>query len=210
MGACKNDNNKENYIIATFNIYTENIYGNVRIINSFEHFKGKKSDIQLNDLKKYESNQEKIKDCEIYINNQRIPFNFFHKFNKKGEYTIKYKFNQILTNISFMFAECELLTEINLSHFISKYVRNTSYMFFGCSSLSYLNFTKFDCTNIIYMNNMFDFCSSIINLDLSNLNTKNVVDMSFMFRGCIGLTNLDLTNFNTKNVIKMNSMFDYK
>ena len=208
MGVCNSYNNKENYILATFYINDKNVNNDIRIINSSDQYKENNVyKIEFNDLKKYESNEAKIKDCEIYINNRLIPFNYFHKFNEIGEYIIKYKFNQILTNTSFMFAGCEYLTEIKLSNFISKYVTDTSYMFFYCKSLAHLNFTNFDSSNVIYMNNMLDSCFSIVNLNLSHLNTQNVVDMSHMFERCLLLSNLDLTNFNTKNVNKMNSMF---
>ena len=62
-------------------------------------------------------NEEEIKKCEIRINNQLIPFNYFFKFTNKGNYTIKYSFNNYLTNMSFMFNKCSSLTNINLSNF---------------------------------------------------------------------------------------------
>ena len=48
-------------------------------------------------------NEEQIKYCEIFINNIKINFNYYHFFEKKGNYTIKYVFKKVLTNINHMF-----------------------------------------------------------------------------------------------------------
>ena len=37
-------------------------------------------------IKEDEKNEEEIKKCEIRINNELIPFNYFYKFKKKGKY----------------------------------------------------------------------------------------------------------------------------
>ena len=79
--------------------------------------------------KEYE-NEIEIKDnCEIRINDELIPFSYFHKFNKKGKYKIKYTFLLNLTKTDFMFSECRSLTNIDLSNFNNKNVKYMSYMF---------------------------------------------------------------------------------
>ena len=59
---------------------------NIRIINSYEQ------SIRENKSYYYEEEKEneiEIKNnCEIKINNELIPFSYFHQFNKKGKYTI--------------------------------------------------------------------------------------------------------------------------
>ena len=79
-------------------------------------------------------NEEEIKKCEIRINDELIPFNYFHKFNNKGKYIIKYNFNNYLTKTNYMFSWCSYLTNINLSNFNTQNVTNMSLMFYGCSS----------------------------------------------------------------------------
>ena len=49
----------------------------------------------IKDENKY-INEEEIKEkCIIEINNKIIPFTYYYKFNKKGKFTIKYRFNGI-------------------------------------------------------------------------------------------------------------------
>ena len=76
--------NNNNYIIAEFDIKEDN--QNIRIINSYENY------IRENNFKfeKEYENEKEIKDnCEIIINDELIPFSYFHKFNKKGKYMSK-------------------------------------------------------------------------------------------------------------------------
>ena len=58
-------------------------------------------------------NEEQIKQCEIRINDELIPFNYFHKFINKGKYIIKYYFNNYLTKTNYMFCGCSSLTNID-------------------------------------------------------------------------------------------------
>jgi len=159
------------------------------------------------EIEKELMNEEEIKRCEIRINNQLIPFNYFFKFTNKGKYIIKYSFNNYLTNTNHMFYGCSSLTNINLSNFNTKNVKDMSFMFFYCSSLTNINLSNFNTKNVKYMSCMFSDCSSLTNINLSNFNTQNVKDMSGMFNGCSSLTNINLSNFNTQNVTDMDCMF---
>ena len=124
---------------------------------------------------KEKENEKEIKDnCEIRINDKLIPFSYFHKFNKKGKYTIKYIFKNNITKANCLFYDCSSFTNIDLSNL------NTN--------------------NVTNMSDMFNECKSLININLSNFNTNNAKDMSCMFRGCSSLTNIDLSNFNTNNL----------
>ena len=144
----------QNCIIGELDIKEDN--KNIRIINSYEQF------IREYKFIKYEKeneNEKEIKDnCEIIINDELIPFSYFHKFNKKGNYTIKY----ILKNK----------------------ITKTNNMFNGCSSLTNINLSNFKTHNVTNMRSMFNGCSSLTNINLSNFNTQNVTNMSYMFNGC--------------------------
>ena len=75
-----NYNNKNNYIIAEFEIKNDN--ENIRIINSYEQYNRER--IFKKDYKKEYENEKEIKDnCEIYINDKLIIFSYFYKFYKK-------------------------------------------------------------------------------------------------------------------------------
>ena len=124
-----------NYIIGEFDIKEDN--QNIRIINSNEQAnrKGK----FYNKKKEYE-NEIEIKDnCEIRINDKLIPFSYFHKFNKKGIYKIKFTFLLNIAKTDYIFYRCSSLTNIDLSNFNTNIVNNMSCMFRGCSSLININ-----------------------------------------------------------------------
>ena len=112
-----------------------------------------------------------------------------------------------VTNMSYMFAHCNNLTSLDLSGFNTTNVTDMSWMFGYCSRLTSINLSYFNTANVTDMYCMFASCSSLTSLDLSNFNTENVTNMSTMFFGCSSLTSLDLSNFNTENVTDMGAMF---
>ena len=194
----------DNYIFGEINIKKENINKNIRIINSYEEYMRINIDYKFNQKL---MNEKQIKDCEIKINNELIPFNYKFKFKNEGIYIISYKFNNNLTNINHMFYGCDSLTYLNLTNFNDKNVTDMSYMFYGCNSLFYLNVSNFNPVNAIDMNHMFCDCYSLTHLDLSDFNIQKVIDMSYMFHGCNSLDKLELVKFNTENVTNMCYMF---
>ena len=163
-----NDDNKKkynnnNYIIASLHIKSEDINKDIRIINSYEEFSKTGSVIKDNIYK----NENEIKRCIIKINDILIPFNYFHKFYSEGVYNVKYLFNVKINNVDLMFANCNLLIDIDLSNFNSDNVTNINGMFFGCSSLTQINLSNFNTNKVIDMHNMFN--------GTYNLQRKNVI-----------------------------------
>ena len=178
---------------------------NIRIINSYEQSNREE---KFEEYKKENENEKEIiENCEIRINDKLIPFSYFHKFNKKGKYTILYIFKKKITKTIFMFNFCKSLTKINLSNFNTDNVKNMSCMFWGCSSLTNINLSNLNTFHVTNMSSMFGHCASLIKINLSNFNTDNVKDMSSMFFGCKSLSNINLSIFNTENVINMSGMF---
>ena len=225
--------NEYNFITGEIEIKEEDVNKEIRIINSYENFKRENNWINNIDEYKY-VNKKEIENCIININNRRIPFSYYHKFERTGIYEIKYIFKSNINSLSCMFWGCESLTKLNLSYFNTYDSTNMFCMFRGCSSLSNLDLSSFrtqnvtnmvslfsNCTslssinisnfntlNVIDMRSMFRKCKSLEKLDLSHLNTQNVINMSYMFEGCNSLSYLNLSNFNAQNVIYMNYMFD--
>ena len=120
------------------------------------------------------------------------------------------KINVVNTlDASYMFHECENMTNIDLNNFDTSKVVDMSGMFSHCSSLSSLNLNNFDTSNVVNMSSMFDECTSLITLNLENFDTSNVTNMSSMFWKCTSLSSLKLSNFNTSKVISMVNMFGY-
>ena len=194
-----NTEKNKNYIIAEIFIKKENVNKNIRIINSCD------------------KNEDEIKKCEIKINNKIIPFNYFYKFESEGKYIIQYSFKNNINETCFMFSDCELLTNIDLSNFNTYNVTKMGFMFCGCTSLTNINLSNFNANNISDMFGIFFGCSSLNNIDLSNLNTNNISKMGSMFWGC---SSLKKENIITKNeiirnikinqpTIKVNIVYDF-
>ncbi len=89
-----NFENKKNSIIAEINIDHNSINKYIRIINTLENNKRFYGWADREDDDKY-SNEEEIKDnCIIKINDKIIPFNYYYKFNKIGNFKIEYLFKK--------------------------------------------------------------------------------------------------------------------
>ena len=193
---------RDNYIIAEIYIKDENVNNNIRIINSYEEiYKNCKLENELR-------NEKEIKECQIKINDEIIPFNYCYKFKNKGKSIIKYTFKNFLTSTIYMFYECSSLTSIDLSNFNTQNVTDMEYMFSKCSSLKYIDLSNFNTQKVTNMRCMFNKCSSLKHIDLSNFNTANVTNMVYMFEECSSLASIDLSNFNTQNVTDMGYMFN--
>ena len=196
-----------NYICSEVDINSNNISKDIRIINSFEEFKRENKNIKIT-LEQNELNEEEIKkNCDIYINGKKIPFSYFHKFDKEGTYKIIYSFKNKIKNLNAIFAECNKLTKIDFSKFDSKEVINTAFMFLDCALLTKLTLSNFITMNVTNMKFMFFGCKSLLSLDLSNFITSNVTNMEFMFYGCDSLSEFNLSKFNTEKVENMAFMF---
>ena len=203
-----NNNHSElptNYIKSELNIDNININKKIQIINSYEEFQ--KNNNILDNNSKYSNEKEIKNNCEIRINGEKIEFSYYHTFNEKGNYKIEYIFKKKIEKINHIFAECNELTNIDLSNFNSQNIKEMNYMFYKCENLTELNLSNFNTENIYNMKYLFYECKSLKELNISSFNTKYVYDMSNMFNGCNSLTNLDLSNFNTINVCYMNRMF---
>ena len=172
----KNDNiNNNNYIIAKIEIKEQDVKKNIRILNSYEE---SMRSWNIKDIKNEYKNEEQIKKCQIQINDQIIPFNYFYQFKSKGKYTIKYSFNNDITNIAYVFCECSKLIDINLSNFNTNNVTDMRYMFYKCSSLTIINLSNFNTNHVTNMRGMFDGCSklrkeNVITKDKKILNELN-------------------------------------
>jgi len=223
----------DNYILAEVYIEENNVNKDIRIINSYEETTSKESSKDYLFSGEDIRNEKEIKECQIEINDELIPFNYFYQFKNKGKYIIKYFFQNYLTSTVCIFNKCENLIFIDLRSFNTSNVTDMSYMFKECKKLKeIIGINKNKATNL---NSMFKGCFELECLDLSNFDTKNVTDLSLMFsccyklKGIIGLnefiTNkvinmtgmfrlcneleyLDLSSFDTSNVIDMSGMFN--
>ena len=148
----------ENYIISTSEIKNENRLNN--IISSYERYyeiQGYGTISPTFPPQKELSNEEQIRNSEIFINGTNIGFEHKYKFEAKENYTLIYKFNQPLTSVAFLFYYCSEIISIDLSHFDSRYINDTRSMFEQCTSLRFINFTNFKTENVVNMKSMFNY-----------------------------------------------------
>ena len=200
-------NKNDNFIIGEIKIKLDDINKDINIINSFENSQRENIYTNEEDYLKYMNEREIIDNIEIKINKKSIPFSYNYRFEKEGNYTIKYTFKKNLTKTNYLFYGCSSIINLDLSNFNAQDVIDMSHMFSNCFSLTSINLSNFNTKNVNNMKDMFGFCNSLPILDLSNFNTQNVTDMSYMFSLCKLLTNLKISNFDTKNVNDMSNMF---
>jgi len=135
---------------------------------------------------------------ELCVNNKLCKFKKYFKPEKEGKYNIKLKFNNSLTDCSYMFAGCNNIINIDFTTFSTKNINNMEYMFCGCKFKS-INLFSFDTQNVINMNHMFYDCSNLNELDLSSFDTRKVLNMDKMFGNCSNLKCINLSFFDVKN-----------
>lgn len=112
-----------------------------------------------------------------------------------------------VTNMQYMFQDCESLEALDLSTFNTENVTNMYGMFQFCKSLKSLNLSSFNTSKVKQMEYMFQNCESLTALDLSRFNTENVKNYEHMFHSCKSLTALDLSSFNSKEILNTSIMF---
>ena len=112
-----------------------------------------------------------------------------------------------VTDMSYMFSNCESLTSLDLSTFNTSKVTSMAVMFWGCTNLTSLDLSSFNTSNVTSMQSMFGHSNNLTILDLSGFDTHNVTVMYEMFSDCWQLKTLDLRGFNTSKVTSMRAMF---
>ena len=145
-----------------------------RIINSYENWKKENPDeYEWNkDSVNATPNEEKIKQSDIYINDEKINFSYYYTFPKNGIYKIKYAFKDILTSINFLFYKCGSITSLDFSEFKGEYLTNMGCAFTFCNSLTSLNLSKFNTSKVKNMRFLFHNCSSLtFKMKFKNKNT---------------------------------------
>jgi surface protein len=132
--------------------------------------------------------------------------------NYKNEENLKIKLiANNLTDMSYMFHECTVLTSIgNNSTLDTSNVTNMSYMFYNCNSLTNLScISKWITSNVKDISYMFYSCSSLKKLpDISNWDTAKVTTLDNLFEYCTSLSSLpDISKWNISNVTTINYLF---
>lgn len=159
----------------------------------------------------YSSNNSTLYIAPMYGNmvytGEHCDFMFFNCRNLLGIDGMK-NFNTSNTkDMSFMFAGCINLENLDLSNFDTSNVTDMKFMFFECKMLTNLNISNFDTSNVTDMHCMFTRCKSLKCLNLSKFNTSNIRDMSKMFQRCESLEILYTPEFDESSKINVEGMF---
>lgn len=113
-------------------------------------------------------------------------------------------------NIQYMistFNGCNNLTELNCSTWNTGKVYNLQLAFLNCKSLETIPVRDWDTRSLMYMDKAFAYCTSLTNLDVSKWDTSKVVEMTSVFYQCSSLKTLDVSKWKTSNVIRADSLF---
>ena len=88
-------------------------------------------------------------------------------------------------------------------------VTNMGWMFTNCNKLTSLDVSHFNTSKVIYMNQLFSGCIGLTSLDLSSFNTSNVtIKMSSMFYNCYNLRTIYVgSGWSTAAVTSSTNMF---
>ena len=113
-----------------------------------------------------------------------------------------------VTNMSYMFYNCSVLTSLDVSGFNTSKVTNMKSMFAGCNKLTSLDVSKFNTSKVTNMAGTFANCNKLTSLDVSKFNTSKVTDVHSMFYRCYEIKTLDLSSFDTSRVTNMKGMFE--
>ena len=122
--------------------------------------------------------------CELLIKDKTSELQEFSDNNDEKEIKIILIEKKFISDMSYMFANCELLSSLqDISKWKTNNVTNMSSMFFNCKSISSLpDLSKWNTDNVTNMSSMFSNCQTLLSLpDISNWNTNNVTDMSYLF-----------------------------
>ena len=113
-------------------------------------------------------------------------------------------------NIQYMIATfdgCNNLTELNCSTWNTSKVYNMQLAFYNCNSLETIPVRDWDTRSVMYMDKAFGNCTSLVNLDVSKWNTSKVVELTNTFYHCSSLKTLDVSKWKTSNVLRADSLF---
>ena len=114
------------------------------------------------------------------------------------------------SNIQYMIATfdgCNNLTELNCSTWNTGKVYNMQLAFYNCNSLGTIPVRDWNTKNVMYMDKAFGNCTSLVNLDVSKWDTSKVVELTNTFYHCSSLKTLDVSKWKTSNVLRADSLF---
>ena len=153
------------------------------------------------------------KNCSLIINGEIEELKEEYQLSDKNTElnVILLKENDEITDMSYMFYECENLLSISdESKWKTDKVTDLSYMFYNCASLETLpkNLENLGTSNVKNMTYMFSGCKLLSKLNVKNWKTDKLEDMGYLFNGCENLENIyGISEWKTSKVENMCYLF---
>ena len=198
------DFTKENFLKSNF--FKENEENTFSIFYKINHPCER---IRLFGSKFCENNKNKCQICIDFVEMDLMEF--YVTNNNLNELKVVLSLNKEVTDLSYIFYECDMLKKIDDFHKLNlKKVTSLSNMFYGCSSLESLpDISNWNTQNVEDMSYMFYACSSLKEIpDISNWDTSKVTNISNIFSQCTQLKFLpDISKWNTKKISDMSYIF---
>ena len=106
-----------------------------------------------------------------------------------------------VTDLSWMFAYCEKLASLDVSHFNTAKVTDMGYMFRNCTLLTSLDVSSFNTSKVMNMSYMFEYCKDLRTICAGDgWSTAAVMNSNDMFNGCTSLVGGKGTTYDGNHV----------
>lgn len=122
----------------------------------------------------------------------------------------KFKFGKNCNDISYFFAYCQSITDIDLSEWDVSNIQWLGGLFFGCGALEKFSFKNWKTSNVFSMVSMFKNCYKLEEIiDTDDLDMTTCTDITNMFYDCKNLKSIEgIENWNTKKLNSIENTFE--
>lgn len=108
-----------------------------------------------------------------------------------------------VTSTAYWFYGCQNLEYVyGTENLKTQNVTDMKYMFYDCNVLQEVNLSGFNTANVTDMTGMFYKCHSLQTIDLTNFNTSKVTNMSWMFYNCSAVTKIYAGRYWTTTAVR--------
>lgn len=114
-----------------------------------------------------------------------------------------------VTDMSYMFSECNMLERVSASSLDTSKVRDFSSMFNDCVKLNSFDVDSMDLASAQNMNYMFYGCTSLEKIDLSGCKNTAGVKRINAFKSCTALKEIDFSGWDFSSLETLDDIFGY-
>lgn len=156
----------ENYITATYNIYTTGIHYILGEVFNIEQIQ------------------------TMYVDGIATTPSLQFNFTTTGEHSIRFVMrDSVFTSCEFMFANTNI-SSINIAQFNTSNVTSMAFMFGGVKEMFNFNLHGLDLSNVQTMEGMFIDAQYLLTVDFGESNLPNIFNINGLFSGCPYITDV--------------------